>query len=84
MTVEALKNARLSEATAGYLAIYLKLSDLFSEASKVTGLIYYGREIDEVNDDFYNAMSAAMSEAMKLVNMSIAEKISWLDNDTEI
>lgn len=36
MTIEDLKNVKLSPMTAGYLAIYIKLSDLCGEAAEVT------------------------------------------------
>ena len=38
MTIEDLKNVKLSPMTAGYLAIYIKLSDLCGEAAENTGL----------------------------------------------
>lgn len=42
MTIQDLPNVKLSEATRGYLAIYLKLSDLYGELDDVTSIEYAG------------------------------------------
>lgn len=84
MTIEDLKNAKLSEVSRGYLAIYLKLSHLYDEASGVTGLSYSGLAVDDVNDDFITALSNAQDEIMKLFARSLTEKLCMLDNHTEL
>lgn len=84
MTIEDLKNAKLSPATAGYLGIYLKLSDLLAEVSDVTELDYSETEVDKVNEGFNNAIYVAMEEIMKLATQSIEEKVGSLDNNVEI
>ena len=84
MTIEDLKNVKLSPMTAGYLAIYIKLSDLFTEVSEVTGMDYDGSVVDEVNKDFDSALSKAQDEVIKLFINSMTEHICFLDNHTEI
>lgn len=84
MKIEDLKNVRLSETTAGYLAIFLKLSDLYGEVSDVTELNYPGRDVDKVNDDFYEALNKAGGEVMKLAVLSIKNNLLELNNSTEI
>lgn len=84
MTIEDLKNVKLSPMTAGYLAIYIKLSDLFTEVSEVTGMDCDGSVVDEVNKDFDSALSKAQDEVMKLFINSMTERICFLDNHTEI
>lgn len=84
MKPEDLKNAKLSEVSRGYLAIYLKLSHLHDEASGVTGLSYSGLTVDDVNDDFITALSNAQDEIMKLFARSLTEKLCMLDNHTEL
>lgn len=79
-----MKNAKLSPATAGYLGIYLKLSDLLAEVSDVTELDYSETEVDKVNEGFNNAIYVAMEEIMKLATQSIEEKVGSLDNNVEI
>ena len=84
MTIEASKYAKLSPATAGYLAIYIKLSDLYGEASRITGMNYPGPAIDGVNDHFYDALSNAQEEIMKLAVRSMMENLGIMDNNTEL
>lgn len=84
MIPEDLKNAKLSPATAGYLGIYLKLSDLLGEVSDVTELIYLTNDVDKVNEGFNNAIYVAMEEIMKLATQSIEENLGSLDNNVEI
>ena len=55
MTIEDLKNVKLSPMTAGYLAIYIKLSDLCGEAAEVTEMDYGGSAVNEVNSEFDSA-----------------------------
>lgn len=84
MRPEDLKNAKLSPATAGYLGIHLKLSDLLGEVSDVTELIYLTDDVDKVNEGFNNAIYVAMEEIMKLTTQSIEENLGSLDNNVEI
>lgn len=84
MTIEDLKDAKLSEASRGYLAIYLKLSDLFGEVSDVTELSYEGPTVDDVNKGFYDALYNAQEEIMKLFVSTITENVCYLDNHTEL
>lgn len=66
MTIEDLKNVKLSPMTAGYLAIYIKLSDLCGEAAEVTEMDYGGSAVNEVNSEFDSALGKAQDEVMKL------------------
>lgn len=84
MTAETVKGAKLSPASAGYLAIYLQISDLFGALSDTTGTIYDETNTDCINGDCYNALQAAQDEVMKLFINSVAEHICNLDNNTEI
>lgn len=84
MTIEELKSARLGETSRGYLAIYLKLSDLFGEVSDVTELHYSGPQVDVVNEDFTAALVKAQEEIMKLFVSTISENVCYLDNHTEL
>ena len=84
MKIEDLKNVRLSEMTAGYLAILLKLYDLYGEVSSVTELDYSGDSVDHVYNDFNEALNKAVDEIMKLVAISITYNTLELNNHTEI
>lgn len=84
MTIEDLKDAKLSEASRGYLAIYLKLSRLHGEVSNVTELSYDGPQVDVVNEDFTAALVKAQEEVMKLAADSIARRICHPENTTEL
>lgn len=84
MTIDEIKNAKLSEMTAGYLAIYLKLDNLLEDVSDVTGIDYSSVEVDDINKGFCDAIYHAMDEVMKLANMSITERLGFRDNHTEI
>ena len=84
MTIEDLKNVKLSPMTAGYLAIYIKLSDLFTEAAEVTGMDYDGSAVYEINKDFNSALYKAQDEVMKLFINNMTGLIGFLDNHTEI
>ena len=61
-----MKNVKLSPMTAGYLAIYIKLSDLCGEAAEVTEMDYGGSAVNEVNSEFDSALGKAQDEVMKL------------------
>ena len=84
MTIEDLKNVKLSPMTAGYLAIYIKLSDLYGEAADVTEMDYVGSAVDEVNKAFNDALSKAQDEVMKLAVMSMTENLCTLSNNPEL
>lgn len=84
MTAETVKGAKLSPASAGYLAIYLRISDLFEALSETTEKIYPGLTSDQINGDCYNALGAAQEEVMKLFTNSVSEHICALNNNTEI
>lgn len=84
MKIEDLKNVKLGKMTAGYLAIFLKLGELYGEASKVTELDYSGPEIDKVNEDFYEAINKAGEEIMKLAVSSMQYNLWDLNNSSEI
>ena len=81
MTIEDLKNVKLSPMTAGYLAIYIKLSDLCGEAAEVTEMDYGG---SAVNSEFDSALGKAQDEVMKLAVMSMTENLCTLSNNTEL
>lgn len=83
MTIEALKAAKLSPTTAGYLAVYIKLSSLLGEVSEITEREYSPADVDNVNDGFNKAIYSALDEIMKLAADSIADKICT-DNNSEI
>ena len=84
MKIEDLKNVKLSKMTAGYLAIFLKLGELYGEAYKVTELDYSGPEVDKVNNDFYEALNKAGEEIMKLAVSSMQYNLWDLNNNSEI
>ena len=70
--------------TAGYLAIYIKLSDLCGEAAEVTGMDYGGSAVDEVNREFDSALDKAQDEIMKMAVMSMTGNLCTLSNNTEL
>lgn len=84
MTIEALKMAKLSPATAGYLAIYIKLADIFGELLDTTAKIYDDVNVDKINNACFNALTTAQDEVMKLFVNSVEENICSRSNDTEI
>ncbi|WP_426694036.1 hypothetical protein [Alistipes shahii] len=84
MTAETVKGAKLSPASAGYLGIYLRISDLFEALSETTAKIYPGPSSDTINGDCYKALEAVQDEVMKLFANSVAEHICTLNNNTEI
>ena len=84
MTIEALKMAKLSPATAGYLAIYIKWADIFGELSDTTAKIYDDVNVDKINNACFNALTTAQDEVMKLFVNSVEENICSRSNDTEI
>ena len=85
MTIQELQNAKLSSITAGYLAIYLKLSDLYDAVWDVAAKQYADpKTVTYVSKDFCNALAAAQNEVMRLAERSIIDSIEDLDNSTEI
>ena len=84
MTIEDLKNAKLSPVTAGYLGVYLKLSEALCEASDITEMAYGDELVEQINKQLDEAINKAMSEAMDLAIESIMDRILDLDNNAEI
>lgn len=84
MTIEDLKNAKLSPVTVGYLGVYLKLSEALCEASNITEMAYGDKFVDQINKPLDEAINKAMSEAMALATDSIMSRILDLNNNTEI
>lgn len=84
MTPETIKGAKLSPASAGYLAIYLQLSDIYEVLSNTTAKIYDDTSVDGINSDCYKALDVVQDEVMKLFLNSVAEHICLCGNDTEI
>lgn len=84
MTPEDLKKAKLSPVTAGYLGIYIKLSDIWYEASNITEMAYEDKLVDKINKPIEDAISKAMSEVMELAIDSIKGCIHNLNNHTEL
>ena len=83
MKVEDLAGVGLSDATKGYIGIYLKLSDLFGELSDVSER-EYGLQGDAINEAAYNALTEAQSEVLKLAMTNIKHRILSEENHTEI
>lgn len=84
MTIEDLKNAKLSSKTAGYLGIYIKLSDIYGEIEDIVESSYYPESANRLLEDFEKAMDSVMEEVMKLAVSSMNERLCTLDNHTEI
>lgn len=84
MTPETVKGAKLSPASAGYLAIYLQLSNIYEALSETTARIYDDTGVDGINSDCYKALDVVQDEVMKLFTNSVTEHICFRDNDTEI
>lgn len=80
MTIEALKDAKLSPMTAGYMAIYLKLLDLYTEAFQVSEMGYIPEQVDFINQSFNAALSKTQDEIMNLAVRSTMENLSSSDN----
>lgn len=70
--------------TAGYLGVYLKLSNLLDEVSEISEREYNPADVDKVNNGFNKAIYGALEEIMKLATDSIADKIGTRDNKAEI
>ena len=85
MTIQELQNAKLSSTTAGYLAIYLKLSDLYDEIWDVANKQYENGNVASCAcEDFYKALTKAHNEAMRLAKWSIIGNIKDIDNSAEL
>ena len=67
MTIEALKMAKLSPATAGYLAIYIKLADIFGELSDTTAKIYDDVNVDKINNACFNALTTGVNAVVMVL-----------------
>lgn len=84
MTIEDLKNAKLSSKTAGYLGIYIKLSDIYGEIEDLVEANYCPECVNSILEDFENAMDSALDEVMNLVVSSMTDRLSFIDNHTEL
>lgn len=85
MTIEALKDVKLSPVTAGYLAIYLKLSELYGEMSQIAEMeCLTPSQVCKVTENFDIALSKAQDEAMNLAVSSMTEHLLSLDNNTHL
>ncbi len=84
MTVEDLKGVKLSPATRGYLSIYIKLTDLYEDAYETSRMEFGDGNIDDINEDLYDAFENARAEIMKLATQSITARLQYLNNHTEI
>ena len=85
MTIQELQNAKLSSTTAGYLARYLKLSDLYDEIWDVAKKHYEDDEVANcVSKNFCEVLSKARNEVMRLAERSIIENIHDVDNSAEL
>lgn len=85
MTIQELQNAKLSSTTAGYLAIYLKLSDLYDEIWDVANKQYENGNVASCAcEDFYKALTKAQNEAMRLAKWSIIGNINDINNSAEL
>ena len=84
MTIEDLKNAKLSPVTAGYLGVYIKFSDIYGEIEDIVESSYYPESANRLLEDFEKAMDSVMEEVMKLAVSSMNERLCTLDNHTEI
>lgn len=84
MTIEDLKNAKLSPTTAGYLRVYIKLSDICGEVGGIVESDYYPESANRILEGFDKAMGSVMEEVMKLAVSSMRERLCTLDNHTEI
>ncbi|WP_346702242.1 hypothetical protein [uncultured Alistipes sp.] len=84
MTIEDLKNAKLSPVTAEYLGAYIKLSDIYGEVEDLVETNYCPECVNKALENFEKAMNCAMEEVMKFAAHSMNERLCTLDNHTEI
>ena len=85
MTIQELQNAKLSSTTAGYLAIYLKLSDLYDEIWDVAKKHYEDDVVANcVSKNHCEVLSKARNEVMRLAERSIIENTNDVDNSAEL
>lgn len=84
MTIEDLKNAKLSQETAGYLGAYIKLSDIYGEVEDLVETSYCPECVNKALENFDKAMDFAMEEVMKFATHAMGEQLCTLDNHTEI
>lgn len=85
MKIEDLNNIKLGKATAGYLAMYMKLSDLYDDVYRATISIYgESTDVDDVCKGVTDVLSKAQDEVMKLAALSITENLLDSNNHTEI
>lgn len=84
MIPEDLKNAKLSPETAGYLGVYIKLSDIYGEVAGIVELGYCPECVNNALEGFEAAMDSVMAEVMKLAAHSMNERLSTINNHTEL
>lgn len=84
MIPEDLKNAKLSPETAGYLGVYIKLSDIYGEVAGIVELGYCPECVNNALEGFEKAMGSVMEEVMKLAVHSMNERLSTINNHTEL
>ena len=84
MKPEDLKNVELSPETAGYLGVYIKLSDIYGEISYIVESSYCPECVNKALEGFEEAMDSVMEEVMKLAVHSMNERLSTLSNHTEL
>lgn len=84
MNVEDLKHARLSKQSAGYLAAYMKLDDLYGEVTNAAELAYGSSQVDEVVSRVFDGFGQAGAELLRLFSESVAANVSQRANTTEL
>lgn len=84
MTIDDLKDVRLSEASRRYLGMYIKLCGLYEEATAVTSLLYYPDSVDRINEPFNEALEKTQDALRNLFAQSITEHLHDIDNHTEL
>lgn len=84
MIPEDLINAKLSPETAGYLGVYIKLSDIYEEIADIVESSYCPECVNGTLEGFEEAMGSVMEEVMKLAVHSMNERLGSLDNHTEL
>ncbi len=84
MKPEDLKNVRLGPETAGYLGVYIKLSDIYGEIADIVESRYCSECVNSALEGFEKAMGSVMEEVMKLAVHSMNERLSTINNHTEL
>lgn len=84
MTVEDLKGVSLSPVTHRYLSMYIQLTSLYEDAYETSRTEFGDGNVDDINEDLYDAFENARAEIMKLATQSITARLQYLNNHTEI